>query len=614
LDDHGSQPFLLSAVSDERGEWQGELEIPVKRYYPPLTCSDVYVFVHKQGEGCDFIHYDYLRHDETKDAADYPSPRRLQLVLPSAKASLEVQAVHDGKPVAGAIVRIAHEYWPKVYPATAGSAEAHDAQARLERILYPWAKADESGVARFDDLAPGTYRIITVTNDSPHLKAIHVDPELQSYSGGYRAVALPAGESRRFVAAVFEESNRVPLQILQPSGKSASWESTGFQYCRVSDSAWAVGSGSWIDNEGRADFHFPSAGLWRMASRERAPGNRQVKVNTPCYEASAVVGVSPLLEKGAPIVMTERWVEQDDPPAKKHTENRRSAKPVDVAGRVLHADGLTPALGAILFTILPDSEYILRQSHADAAGYFRTQHVYGLPRRWLDGDLSGSPTEAAIVAILPGRCGATVVPFAEFTASAARTIRLPMPISLRGKVTVGGKSPLMWNNQFRIFAGYEGRGSLNESLSLLVSAEADGSFELAGLTPGRYRIQAAMDDIWLSSSVTVEVTVNSVRGAGIEPLTLDVGLPGAPSVIHCIDKEGKPLVGVELHLQRPPGPLTERLWPTTLVSDGAGVVNVPPLEAGRHLFRVSNEHVDRPLAVNELLPGYKPQIIKLTMD
>src|SRR5262249_57392724 len=94
-----------------------------------------------------------------------------------------------------------------------------------------------------------------------------------------------------------------------------------------------------------------------------------------------------------------------------------------------------------------------------------------------------------------------------------------------------------WNNQFRVLAAYEGKGKLDEFLSLDVNAQADGSFELPGLTPGTYQIQAAMDGIWLSRSVRLTIG----PAARPEPLTLDIGEPGVTSVLKFVDAQGQPV-------------------------------------------------------------------------
>jgi hypothetical protein len=183
-------------------------------------------------------------------------------------------------------------------------------------------------------------------------------------------------------------------------------------------------------------------------------------------------------------------------------------------------------------------------------------------------------------------------------------------------VTVSGGSAADWSNQFTVLASYEGQGRLDDILSVVVSPERNGRFELAGLTPGRYRIQAAMDDIWLSTAVSVVVDADEVRS---EPLILDMGRPGVPSVVRCVDPDSKPVVGCRVELLRPPGPLTEALWPIIFRSDGAGVVNLPPLEAGEHSFRVIGPEAEarqstHSIRVRELTPEFSPSVLGVVIE
>jgi hypothetical protein len=49
---------------------------------------------------------------------------------------------------------------------------------------------------------------------------------------------------------------------------------------------------------------------------------------------------------------------------------------------------------------------------------------------------------------------------------------------------------------------------------------------------------------------------------------------------------GAPL---KVRVDRPAGPLHDRLWPQVFLSDGAGVARIPALEAGVHTLRVGEQ-------------------------
>ncbi len=207
------------------------------------------------------------------------------------------------------------------------------------------------------------------------------------------------------------------------------------------------------------------------------------------------------------------------------------------------------------------------------------------------GQRLGSPEEPVVVAWLPGACGATAAPLRGAAEEPSKVV-LPPPISARGKVTVGGKAVRGRDNQFRVLAAYEGKGKLDNLLSVDVNAEADGGFELAGLTPGTYQVQAAMDGIWLSHAVRLTVKADAAEP---EALTLDIGEPGASSVLELVHRDGKPAPGATARVTRPEGPLTDLLWPAEFTADGAGVVHIPPLEAGSHKVRAPGAAEDQTL-------------------
>jgi hypothetical protein len=97
-------------------------------------------------------------------------------------------------------------------------------------------------------------------------------------------------------------------------------------------------------------------------------------------------------------------------------------------------------------------------------------------------------------------------------------------------------------------------------------------------------------------------------------LALDIGEPGPPSVIRVVDKQGKPLPGVKATIARPEGPLAEALWPPHFESDGAGVINIPPLEAGTHRVKIDGAQkeyslVIPPLSKANVVPAGPPVIV-----
>ena len=243
-------------------------------------------------------------------------------------------------------------------------------------------------------------------------------------------------------------------------------------------------------------------------------------------------------------------------------------------GRVLLHDGKTPALAARIMLLGPPDAAPILSGMIDARGAIHSRKMSRAqnPGR---GDLA----EPVAVAWAPGYCGAVIRPIG--TGNEPLELVLPAPVSLRGKVTIAGLAPPGRNEGIRVMAGYLGKGSLNSYLSVQTIAQPDGTFELAGLAPGKYEVQAALDDIWLSESLTV-----TVADAPLEPVTLTVGTPGGPLVVRVVGNGGKPMRNRAVTIDRPRGPLSALLWPTEWLTDGGGEVWIPALEAGQHTVRV----------------------------
>lgn len=242
-------------------------------------------------------------------------------------------------------------------------------------------------------------------------------------------------------------------------------------------------------------------------------------------------------------------------------------------GTVTLADGRTPALGAAVYVIDPGDHAPSVTGYTDALGRIRERNFSYYHRE--GADRPGTPTKRVAAAILPGLAGATVQEL-PLGAVPELKLKLPPPRSLRGTVTIGGKPARDQKGRIRVLARHEGLGNLDGLLSVRTTAAEDGSYELAGLTPGKYTVQAALDDVWLSASRPLEVRDQPF------PMTLAIGEPGPPIDVQLTAE-------ADLTIDRPPGPLQEELWPESFRPDGAGVVHVPAVEAGEHVLHIGEK-------------------------
>lgn len=289
--------------------------------------------------------------------------------------------------------------------------------------------------------------------------------------------------------------------------------------------------------------------------------------------------------------------------------------PATMHGRVVEADGKTPAWGAQLFTIEPGHGVVRARGYADTAGRFNMKSV-GIPVRHLgDDDFPPPPRVSTLIALRPGSTGATVVEITKEMLDREFTIKLPPATGALGRVTVGGKSIAGRTSTFRIVATYESRDAVGTQLDVETQPDAEGNFELGGFTAGKYVVQASMDGIWFSKPTTRTI---SAAQAKLPPLDLDIGTPGRPTLVRCVDTRGAPIIGARATLTLPAGPLAEKFIPSDYRSDGAGLMHLPPLEAGPHLLKFEGQSLDLRFEVAPLGEGNRsgdaePNLIKATL-
>jgi hypothetical protein len=244
------------------------------------------------------------------------------------------------------------------------------------------------------------------------------------------------------------------------------------------------------------------------------------------------------------------------------------------------SDGKTPAFGARALLLLPGQPYPAGAAMVGADGVAAQRWQWQFPNgaRALE-----SIKEPTLVAWLPGHTGPALMVLRDGK-DLAPVLKLPGARKVTGRVSIGGKPVEDRTGSLRVFAQPLEPNDLLWQFVIDVSAQADGSFELAGLNAGKYRVQAALDNIWLSAS-------QEVTGPAAEPLTIDIPQPGGPAIIEVADQAGAPAKNVKVTLDRPVGPLCDLLWPKEIEVDSAGKAYVPALEAGEHTLRVQDRAV-----------------------
>lgn len=264
-------------------------------------------------------------------------------------------------------------------------------------------------------------------------------------------------------------------------------------------------------------------------------------------------------------------------------------------GRVVLSDGKMPADGAMVLYIPKGQSDATLGATADLHGDL-TPRALWYSSNAQSAEPMGSPTHDVLVANLPGQCGATIQETDGLPKDPLQLV-LPKANHVNGRVRIGEKAPTGLGQIF-VRAQYQGKGKLDDFLSLSVTPQEDGTFQLNGLTPGTYQVQASLDGIWLST------TQKLVVGSGDLPdMTLDIVEPAGPVCVELVDAKGQPLRGRMVTVDRPAGPLTSALWPDSFLSDGAGHAWIPPLEAGTHTIHVAGSSATAKVAAPDLKTG-----------
>lgn len=259
--------------------------------------------------------------------------------------------------------------------------------------------------------------------------------------------------------------------------------------------------------------------------------------------------------------------------------------------QVLRADG-SPAGGARLDWFLASKRYVAPTTIGRTNPHGRlTVSMKSLPVAYSyapDDDRpdestdDGTPDQRGFVVALAGYVQGMFVPIPDEHPNHLE-IQLPPPTAVQGRVTVAGQSPDRFGDSVRVVARGQQLGRLSESYSYDFLAESDGTFELRGLTPGTYAIQASLDDIWLSETVHVNVPPDNSPST-LPPLELVIANPGSAAHIQIVDARKKPLPFQPVRVHFPVGPIKDQLHEMPLTTNGQGMLRIDGCTAGRHTF------------------------------
>jgi hypothetical protein len=464
---------------------------------------------------------------------------------------------------------------------------------------------DAEGVVRFAGLVSGKHRLRGFIDGQPPAPRPHAgvtrlaDESLRGRATIFDREEVLAPGAEMTVDLRLEPVGYVRATLRAPAGRSPSDYTAFLLTDAPAENNWTYE----IDGDGRSYLFGPDrAGrraivLWDQT--EPGPYSKR--------------GERPVVVEPGRVVRVE--VEPDPGPAgPKSPKSRQQALlgmggirlldsgPGGFVATVFLPDGATPAFAARALFFPADRRQPTAEGIADASGRLTWTGRWTAQSRGDEKDPEPLK-EPTIVAWMPGLAGPVVA-----AVEPGRPLRLvlPAPAGASGRVTLGGRGIEGRDARIRVVVVAEGRRALAATFGREVTADPDGRFRLPGLAPGRYRVQAARDEIWLSRSVPLVIE----PGKDAAPIDLDIPEPGAPVALDLVDGRGRPIPGLSFAIRRPEGPLAAEL-PMAYTTDERGSAIVRGLESGPQSLVADGDPEPHAFAVPPARPGATPDGVRV---
>lgn len=321
--------------------------------------------------------------DASVDPAEL-KPARLDVAVGAKGGSLAVTVLQEGRKAPGAEVRLVSTDAYRIF-AEFARPTAVEALNEMNAAAVPKAVAGADGVARFTNLAPGSYQATATAGIDPARPV-----PAQAASTGAIGVDVPAGGEVQAAVAVLATPASARFRLLTPDGAPVANRTLSIGWGRG-----GVTSTTSIDTDGagEADFAF-GLGLWTVDLRYRDTALKVFPVQQePFYQAAGLVPISPALRPAGPIILRARRRERG---AIKVRLVGPGGEPARGGVMIVPADfvrsqqaGTVDEQGWVRFADMPSGKYALRAYVDGASPAPRPQ--YG-PRRLADEELKDQTT------------------------------------------------------------------------------------------------------------------------------------------------------------------------------------------------------------------------------
>lgn len=290
-------------------------------------------------------------------AANELAPPIQELVLPSKGGRLNVTVVRAGQPAVGISVAVylenanLRDQWAKASGSSKG----------IEDAAYPVAKTDASGLASFDNLLPGRYRVLVTEKAETVRNSLYGLGTLSGATKQSDGIAVRVGETTNYRVNLYEQRNSATFRAEQQNGKPVTG-TAAIAFGPAGFIQW--NSSEQFDSSGSANRQFDYAGLWQLQVMFRDSALHTFPIREPYFLASGYVAASPNLDsKHVPTFHALRV----EPGSARITVQGASGNPLRVSVQVADGfgsdrfSGTTDEHGEVIFTgLTTGKKYFIR--------------------------------------------------------------------------------------------------------------------------------------------------------------------------------------------------------------------------------------------------------------
>lgn len=190
------------------------------------------------------------------------------------------------KPAPGVVVTAYLQYANLRDAWAAGGAES----AAIQDAAYPEATTNVEGVARFDRLQPGLYRLVVARSPQAGRRSLYGFPNDGSTAES-RGIGVQVGQTTRYRMNMGNQGGQLRFRVLQDNGAPLTMSQAPFDF---GPAATASSSGHIVlDPSGLGTWSVGDPGIWQVRVNYRESPGLYSPLPEPHFQAAGYVATSP---------------------------------------------------------------------------------------------------------------------------------------------------------------------------------------------------------------------------------------------------------------------------------------------------------------------------------